>query len=305
MTITAGLFKLDITDHHAVLGFSLAADPKQVRKRYLKVARQLHPDSLLEASEAQKRMASELLSKMVNPAYEALGNEKKAAEHQVLLKLKQQQLAAQPDAIAPQSESAAKLLNARNLEREYASAFQAITATQFDDLTHIETAISELSELNAVYLMRQGLAAAKTPSSDRSTATKAAPAVAQTVASAPNSRQPEIIERYFSRAQEFESQGDYSRAILELREVIAAHPRSAACHGYLSSLYLQSGQATLAKVHAKQALAFDPSNRLAKGVQKKLNVPAAKPPLDKAVAQASKAKGQGSLLSGLFGGKKR
>ena len=101
MTITAGLFKLDITDHHAVLGFSLSADPKQVRKRYLKVARQLHPDSLLEASEEQKRMASELLSKMVNPAYEALGNEKKAAEHLVLLKLKQQQLAAQPDAIAP------------------------------------------------------------------------------------------------------------------------------------------------------------------------------------------------------------
>ncbi|MEL7522821.1 MAG: J domain-containing protein, partial [Cyanobacteria bacterium J06553_1] len=65
MNINEGLFKLDVTDHHAVLGFSLAAEPKQVRKRYLKVARKLHPDSLRNASDEQKKLASELLSKMV------------------------------------------------------------------------------------------------------------------------------------------------------------------------------------------------------------------------------------------------
>ena len=76
MTTTAGLFQLDMIDHHAVLGFSLVAEPKQVRKRYLKVARQLHPDSLREASDEQRRLAGELLSKQVNPAYETLTQDK-------------------------------------------------------------------------------------------------------------------------------------------------------------------------------------------------------------------------------------
>lgn len=308
MTISAGLFKLDITDYHAVLGLSLAAEPAQVRKRYIKIARQLHPDSLRDASAEQKHIASELLSKMINPAYEALGNEKRAAEYRVLLKLKQQFLVAQPGAIAPQSEAALKLLKPRSLERDYASALDKVAATQFDDLSQIEKAIGELSELNAVYLMHQGAALQKTA--------QAAPQATVTAAkaSAPTSskpRQPEIIERYFSRAQEFEAQGDYSRAILELREVIAAHPKSAACHGYLSSLYLQSGQATLAKIHAKQALSFDPSNSLAKGVQKKLDAHAARSGAGGAAQTAksggSKASGaaSGGLLSGLFGGKKR
>ncbi len=309
MTITAGLFKLDMTDYHAVLGFSLAADYKQVRKRYLKIARQLHPDSLGDASAAQKRMASELLSKMVNPAYEALGNEKKAAEHRVLLKLKQQALAAQPGAITPQSKAAAALLNTRNLESEYASAVQKIAATQFDDLANIENVIGHLSELNAVYLMRKGseVKPEERPSRDRAAATSLAqmPAQAPAVPFA-KSRQPEVIQRYFRRAEEFESQGDYSRAILELREVIAAHPQSAPCHGYLSSLYLQSGQATLAKIHAKQALTFDPGNSLAKGVQTKLSAHATKAATGRGKAsKTGSGQAGGGLLSGLFGGKKR
>ena len=315
MTITAGLFKLDMTDYHAVLGCSLAADPKEVRKRYLKIARQLHPDSLREASAEQKQLASELLSKQVNPAYEALGNEKKAAEYHALLKLKQKILVAQPGAIAPQSEAAKLLLTARNYDNAYAEALPKMASAQFDDLTQIESVTGDLSELNAVYLVRQATATAKTDAKPA----RATSASAQTANPAPAARpksssQPEIIERYFSRAEEFESQKDYARAILELREVTAAHPKSAACHGYLSSLYLQSGQATLAKIHAKQALAFDPSNRLAKDVQEKLaRVPAGASGATRAPKSNSAASGEksgggksgGSLLSGLFGGKKR
>ena len=73
-----------------------------------------------------------------------------------------------------------------------------------------------------------------------------------------------IIESYLTRAKEFAYKRDYSRAILELREAIAAHPQSASCHSYLASLYLQAGQATLAKIHAKQALVFDEANDMAK-----------------------------------------
>lgn len=308
MTIKEGLFKLDVTDHHAVLGFSLAEEPQKVRKRYLKIARQLHPDSLRNASDEHKQLASELLSKWVNPAYEVLSQEKSSKEHSLLLKMQQQQLVARPILLSAKSEAAKKLLGTSNLEQEYSAALQKIAAVQFDHLTEVKSLIGDLSELNAVYLMRKGSLGQKAASTTASTAPNVA------VAAEMPQRRPRheaIIESYLSRAKEFDYKRDYSRAILELREAIAAHPQSAPCHAYLSALYLKSGQATLAKIHAKQALTFDTQNAMAKEVQTKLEVQA-KPAATKTAA-GSKGAGQGSkqgskqsggLFSGLFGGKK-
>lgn len=307
MTINEGLFKLDVTDHHAVLGFSLSAEPKQVRKRYLKIARKLHPDSLRDASDEQKKLASELLSKMINPAYEALSQEKKAKEHHILLKMKQDQLVARPILLSAKTDVAKKLLGTSNLETDYSKALQEIAKTQFDDLARVDDAIAQLSELNAVYLMRKGNVGSKSTSSASSEATKAK---AEEAAEAPRRRprHEAIIESYLGRAKEFEYKKDYSRAILELREAIAAHPQSAPCHGYLASLYLKSGQATLAKIHAKQALSFDAENEMAKKVQAKLDAQTAKATAGsgKKGSKGGAAKGakKGGLLSGLFGGKK-
>lgn len=302
MTINEGLFKLDVTDYHAVLGFSLAAEPSQVRKRYLKVARKLHPDSLREASAQQKKRASELLSKRVNPAYKVLSQDKSAKEHQLLLKMKQQQLVARPILLSAKTAAAKQLLGTSNLEHDYTTSLQKITATQFEDLTQVETAIGEISELNAVYLMRKGNVGEKSTRS----ADKRAISEPDTQKEAPRRpRHEAIIESYLGRAKEFEYKRDYSRAILELREAIASHPQSAPCHGYLSSLYFKSEQTTLAKIHARQALAFDSDNEMAKTVQAKLNAKTAQ----RAATSKSSAKGSvkkgGGLLSGLFGGKKR
>ena len=307
MTINEGLFKLDVTDHHAVLGFSLSAEPKQVRKRYLKIARKLHPDSLREASDEQKKLASELLSKMINPAYEALSHEKKAKEHHILLKMKQDQLVARPILLSAKTDVAKKLLGTSNLETDYSKALQEIAKTQFDDLGRVDDAIAQISELNAVYLMRKGNVGSKSASTASSTDAKAK--AENTAEAAPRRpRHEAIIESYLGRAKEFEYKKDYSRAILELREAIASHPQSALCHGYLSSLYLKSGQATLAKIHAKQALSFDAENEMAKKVQATLDAQTAKAAAGsgKKGSKGGAAKGakKGGLLSGLFGGKK-
>jgi curved DNA-binding protein CbpA len=303
MTINEGLFKLDVSDHHAVLGFSLAEEPQKVRKRYLKVARQLHPDSLRDADETQKKLASELLSKWVNPAYEALSQEKSSKEHALLLKMKQQQLVTRPILLSAKSEAAKRLMGSSNLDMDYAAALQAIAAIQFDDLTQVNQKIGDISELNAVYLMRKGNVGQKASNSLENGQKADAAADDQTP------RRPKheaIIESYLGRAKEFEYKRDYSRAILELREAIAAHPQSAPCHAYLSSLYLKSGQATLAKIHAKQALSFDADNEMAKDVQAKLAA-AARPSKGSAGAAGNKGgdgKKAGGLLSGFFGGKK-
>ena len=305
MTINEGLFKLDVTDHHAVLGFSLAEEPKKVRKRYLKIARQLHPDSLREASDEQKKLASELLSKWVNPAYEALSQDKTAKEHSIVLKMKQQQLVARPILLSAKSDAAKKLLGTSHLEHDYSAALQKIAAIQFDDLTGVEGVIAQISELNAVYLMRKGSVGQEPDTAPSSSPEKAS----DSSESAPRRpRHEAIIESYLGRAKEFDYKRDYSRAILELREAIAAHPQSAPCHGYLSSLYLKSGQATLAKIHARQALALDAENAMAKAVQAKLNATtkpasAGKNGQNGKSGKAGTGKG-GGLFSGLFGGKK-
>ena len=300
MTINEGLFKLDVTDHHAVLGFSLAEEPKKVRKRYLKVARQLHPDSLRNASEEDKKRASELLSKWVNPAYEALSQSKSAKEHSILLKMKQEQLVARPVLLSAKTDAAKKLLGTSNLEHDYATALQKIAAEQYSDLASVRDAIAQISELNAVYLMRKGNVGTQSkPTGGQPAQKEEAPAAAPR-----RPRHEEIIESYMSRAKEFDYKRDYDRAILELREAIAAHPQSAPCHGYLAQLYLKSNQATLAKIHAKRALAFDAENEMAKAVQAKLD---AKAKSSTANSTATGAKGQkkgGGLLSGLFGGRK-
>ncbi|RMH66949.1 MAG: molecular chaperone DnaJ, partial [Cyanobacteria bacterium J003] len=68
-------------DLHAALGIPLSAAFGEIRKRYLKIAKTLHPDS--RDDESSKKMASDLLSKFVNPAYEVLSQEKEREEYQV------------------------------------------------------------------------------------------------------------------------------------------------------------------------------------------------------------------------------
>ena len=237
MTTTAGLFQLDMIDHHAVLGFSLSAETKQVRKRYLKVARKLHPDSLREASEQERQLASELLSKQVNPAYEVLSQDKSAKEHKILLKMKQTQLSANRSLVTLTSDAAKALLTAQDLDAGYTQALGKLTTAQFSDLTKVDAIIGEISELNAVYLMRKqpantssssagkisSAAAGGNNQSTQGTNTAANPSPR----TAPKpSHQATIIQSYLKRAKEFESQQDYSRGILELREAITSHPKS-------------------------------------------------------------------------------
>ena len=55
-TFTQGLFKFDFTDHYAILGVSLDAEFAEVRKRYMKLARRLHPDTCPLENETDKEL---------------------------------------------------------------------------------------------------------------------------------------------------------------------------------------------------------------------------------------------------------
>ena len=323
MQVNRGLFKLDLVDHHAILGIPLDADAKQVRKRYLKIARKLHPDSLRTASDEQKQQASELLSKLVNPAYEVLSQERSSVEHKVSLRLKGEQLQKQPALLSLSSEQSKKVANSNNIDYEYANALKALVLEQYESLDTAINAIGEISELNAVYVMRQG--SSVSPAA-KASAAQGAPAnggavqaddPTKTRVKSSSERRAELIKSFINRAKEFEYKGNFSRAIVELREAVKAHPQTPLCHAELGRMYMRSKQLKMAGIHTKRALELDPNNQIATDVKKKLDAYAkrrGKNPPDDDTSSSGRVSsktpkkpkgGGGSLFGGLFGGKKR
>ncbi|MEM6254580.1 MAG: J domain-containing protein [Cyanobacteria bacterium P01_D01_bin.156] len=312
MQVNRGLFKLDLVDHHAVLGVPLDADAKQVRKRYLKIARKLHPDSFRDASETEKQQASELLSKLVNPAYETLSQEKALVEHKLSLKLKGQQLQKQPALLAFSSEGPKKVASSNNVDYDYSNALKPLITEQYDSLEQVLEAIGAISELNAAYVMRQGGAPATSQEAAPQTDTENTAATAQ--ASAPvkimsqRERRAQLIDSFINRAKEFEYKGNFSRGIIELREAVKAHPQNPRCHAELGRLYMRSNQLKMAGIHTKRALELEPDNQTAVDVQKRLDAYAKRAAKNASTPKSSGSSSSGKsggLFGGLFGGKKR
>lgn len=309
MNIDQGLFKLGFADHHAVLGISVDADSKESRKRYLRIARRLHPDSLTAASEEEKQQASELLSRLVNPAYETLCQEKPAAEHALVLRMKGQQLSQQQASIELASETARALLAASNVDYTYTTEIKALAEKQYENLDEFFDITGQISELNLVYLMRKAGAPATqkvAPAQPNPVAAGTTPpSSVATPAATPTRRYKEtILEGYLNRARELEQKQAYSKAIMELREALRTYPDNADCHSQLANVYLKAGQSTMARIHATRALELNAGDEVAQGVQKQLekSAPAAKTRGGTGSDQSGKSSRGG--LFGFFGGKK-
>ncbi|MEO0458152.1 MAG: DnaJ domain-containing protein [Cyanobacteria bacterium P01_A01_bin.114] len=307
MQIDQGLFKLDVVDYHAVLGVSVESDPKQVRKRYLKIARKLHPDSLRNANDEQKQQASELLSKLVNPAYETLSQEKSTVEHNVILRLKGEQLQQQPILLKLSSEKAKTLSNSNNLDYDYSNEIKSLSTDQYESLETVLRVIGELSELNAVYVMRKGGVGSPPPQAEADTETATSTETDAADSSTPavpyRRRRDVIIDSYLNRAKEFEYKRNYTRAIVELREAIKAHPDSGRCHSRLAELYMKSGQTTMSSIHCKRALELNPKDAAALELQKKFDKQGKRDA--KTAKSKSDSQSGGGFLGGLFGKKRK
>ena len=311
MNIDQGLFKLDLTDYHAILGVSIDADAKQIRKRYLKIARKLHPDSLATATDAEKQQASDLLSKLVNPAYEKLTQEKEMAEYKLVLRLQGEQLSRRPAGLNIQTESAKALLQTSDVLNVYNSSLKELADEQYESLDRVLDITGQISELNLAYLVTAGGKTGSTSQSDSTSTSSGSKVPAsgnsrQSVPSPPPSpkkQRESVIESYINRSREFEQRKDFSRAILEMREAVRSHPNSAPCHSQLASLYLQAGQQKMARIHLNRALEIDPQNSLAQQLQPTINrANQGTTTTRKVSSNASKSRGG---LFGLFGGKEK
>ncbi len=309
MRLNQGLFKLDFDDHYAVLGLPVNADGKVVRKRYLQIARRLHPDSMAGSSAEAIQKASETLSKLVNPAYETLSQEKSSTEYQLVLKLRGQTLQQAPNPPDVDTDTAQQLLKTSQVDADYQKAVRGLALEQYDKLDTLEATIGQLSELNLVYLYRTGTGSGESTRSHMTQAksTSAGGAQKQKEQAHPRRVRDTILESYIKRAQDFERIKDPGRAILELREALKTYPKSAPCHSYLASLYLKAGQTTMAKIHAKKALDINPNDEQAKAIQAHINRGAGSSAKSSETAGSKKGDGGGKSggFFGLFGGKKK
>lgn len=308
-----GLFKLDFNDHYAVLGVPLDADSKVVRKRYLQIARKLHPDSMAGSSPGEIQKASEALSKLVNPAYETLSQEKASTEYQLVLKLRGQTLHQSNSIPELDYATAQQLMKTAHLEGDYRKAVRSLAQDQYENLGKLEAIIGQLSELNLVYLYRTCQSDSNN-TTGRQTATSSGGSGrtperrSEEAASPPRRVRETILDSYIKRAQDFELSKDSGRAILELREALKTYPNSAECHSYLADLYLKSGQSTMAKIHAKRALDINPNDEQAKVIQARVMTSSGNGSKSANGPRGSKktsSSNKGGGFFGLFGGKNK
>lgn len=335
--IERGLFSLDFVDNHAILGTPVDADVKDIRKRYLKIARRLHPDALTAESEEDTLQASELLAKLVNPAWERLSQDRERSEYSLLLKLKGQQGLRQQDSVTLTSNLAKQLSTASNPDHFYQTSLKDLASKQYDHLDQVLEITGQISELNLVYLIRKessgGLTLGESkktiftgtnlPDSSQSMDGSGLPQRQGTVTPPPpvKSRQEVLVDQYYRRSRGFFEKGNYAQAVLELRDALKIDPTSSRCHSFMGIIYLKQNQETMAKIHFNQALKLNPNDEnaiegikrlgqsgaaAASGTSASKNSTGAKSAQQKPPAKSQKPddkKGGGGLF-GLFGKKK-
>ena len=304
--IQRGLFSNEFVDHYALLGMPLFSDGKDVRKGYLKVARLLHPDSATLAA-TDKQFAEQLLSKLINPAWECLVQEKSKIEYDLLLKLKAKEAAGNPNATEGLSPIAQALLDKSDVELEYRALVKSLTAKQFEQLSQCEEVTAQISELNLVYLIKTegnwtsggGMPMRRTPTTSDAPETPAQPSIN------PYAARQSLADPYFNRAEIAFKRQNYPQAILELRDALKLEPDNGRSHSLLGMVYFEQKQGTMARIHFDKALslnASDPMALMGKQMLQKMTSKSSTAATPKTSAKDS-GKSPG-MFGGLFGKKK-
>ncbi|GAB4338385.1 MAG: hypothetical protein OHK0047_28610 [Leptolyngbyaceae cyanobacterium] len=269
-------------DPYAILGIPVAADDRRVLKRYRDIAKLLHPDRYALAGGNEKELATQLLARLVNPAYEQLKQDKGRAEHTALLRIKVRRLCREGP-LTPESEIARKLMEhpVTGVDTFYEQSISTLAQSQYEslELEKFESITQQISELNLVYLqLKMGDGIVR----ERRTGLIAA-AEAQPVQFTPAPTNPEVVtesydQRHYRRAQEYAKKGAWNQAIQELRDAIKIKATKSEYHSLLGVAYLhQQKFPGMAKVHLKRAYELNPKDPLVLKFGAKVGLPVASP----------------------------
>lgn len=261
------LIPLVDADPFALLGVSVGANEKQIARRYRQIAKQLHPDALLQNSTAADQvLATEAIARIVNPAYQQLKHEKSRQAALINLRLRMRRLA-RTEKLAPTFESVQQLAQVSNeaINSFYEQALAQLAASQFQPLDS-PTQFLELDQLNLIFLHRQlALVALPNPTEPNATETVPTPITA-VIPDAVSTQAPPVdyATKHVVRAKTYLAQHSYDKAVQELREALKITPRDAEIHALIGQAYYKQDLLGMAKAHFRQTLRLNPTHRTAK-----------------------------------------
>jgi curved DNA-binding protein CbpA len=271
------------SDPYAILGVSVTADERRISKRYRQVAKRLHPDQQMNEEESVRAFANHVLTRLVNPSYQRLKQDKGRAETLATLRFKVRRLSREQQLVA-QGELSKQLIDANDPEVEvfYEKALAELSENQYDSIESFAERTTAIAELNLIYLRRKmgetvirekrtGLVSAK--SSVQAAGTTAAPGQpAPDAAKAGEFPQTNYAQRHVVRAKTYIASKCYPEAIQELRDAVRIEPSNSNYHAMLGQAYLLQSMIGMAKVHIRQALKLDPKNTVARKYANQLDI---------------------------------
>ncbi|MBE9221141.1 DnaJ domain-containing protein [Cyanobacterium stanieri LEGE 03274] len=289
INVKYGLFKYEVKDYYSILGVPIDASAKDIRLRYLKIAYQLHPDTCSAETPEEKEKASQILSKLVNPAYENLYKDKLRKECQLIFAEMSRRLASQVNDITISTEIAKTLHQAeKNRDKLYHELVQKIAVDQYQDINTVLTKIALISELNMVYLMSQNETqrrenisrssrnVGEIQSSEAIITQQPSP---ETVANNTTQVQNETeatpqaeagvnrLDRLIANAENAAKIGNLEQAILDMREALKLDNANPKVHGLISYYYYKQGNKTYGKIHYNKAFSLNPNEPIVRQIK--------------------------------------
>ncbi len=326
-----GLFRYEVKDYYSILGVPIDASARDIRLRYLKIAYQLHPDTCHLDTPEGKENASQILSKLVNPAYENLFKDNLRKECQLILSEVGRRLATDEYQVDIVTDTGKKLYAKEdNYDSFYKEMISKLATDLYGDIDKVKTKIALISELNLVYLIRSKQDESKpkrakiatstlhdTPSSVTESSAKKTEVptennqpqsttvnneTSKKVEDKSNSR----VQKILTNAQRHQEMGNPEQGIIELREALKLESDNPTIHGLLACLYLQQGNLPMARIHSKKGIALNGEDTYVKQSQTELQeiekkekqtANQGKPPAKGKKGKSTKAKGKSTAKS--------
>ncbi|NJN21120.1 MAG: DnaJ domain-containing protein [Leptolyngbya sp. RL_3_1] len=265
-------------DPYAVLGVAVTADERRILKRYRQVAKQLHPDIQATQAEGGREFANEVLTRLVNPAYQRLKQDKGRSETLATLRFKVRRLSREQK-LSSRGDLAQQLRDSPEPEVDvfYEQALSTLSENQYSSHDVFVQQTTAIAELNLIYLRRKMgdpvIREKRTGLVSSATVQQTVSVTAENGTSAPVSGPPvNYAQRHISRAKAYIANKKYAQAIQELRDAVRIESSNSDYHTMLGQVYLMNKMGGMAKVHIRQALKLNAQNAIALKYAKQLNI---------------------------------
>jgi curved DNA-binding protein CbpA len=265
-------------DPYAVLGVAVTADERRILKRYRQVAKQLHPDIQATKDESGREFANQVLTRLVNPAYQRLKQDKGRSETLAMLRLKVRRLSRDQKLLA-RGEFAKQLRESPEPEVDvfYEQALSNLSDAQYHSSDDFARRTAAIAELNLIYLRRK---MGEPVIREKRTGLVSSAAVQQPVTVTAENTSGQSVsgpsvnyaQRHVDRAKTYIANKRYAQAIQELRDAVRIEASNSDYHTMLGQAYLLNKMGGMAKVHIRQALKLNSRNPVALKYAKQMNL---------------------------------